>query len=207
MPALDAPAGELEFVRAHLPSSPARVLEVGAGGGELARILVADGHDVIAVDPEAPDGPPFRRERVEEHDGAGYDVVVAARSLHHVDDLDAVVAKLARIGRRLVLAEFAWERIDPATGAWLDERRAALPDSGRPSAAEWLERIEHLHRGDAMRATLDRHFDERSFEWTPYLSYYLRDADESAEDAAIERGEIAAVGFRYVGESAASRTT
>jgi SAM-dependent methyltransferase len=200
VPELDAPAGELEFVRAHLPPASARVLEVGAGGGELARILVADGHDVTAIDPEAPDGPPFLRERLEEHDGAGYDVVVAARSLHHVDDLEAVVAKLARIGRRLVLAEFAWERIDPATGAWLDERRAALPDSGRPSAAEWLERIEHLHRGDAMRAALDRHFVELEFAWTPYLAYYLRDPDDGAEVAAIERGEIAAIGFRFVGD-------
>jgi SAM-dependent methyltransferase len=205
--ALEAPGGELDFVRAHLPRAPGRVLEVGAGGGALARILVADGHDVTAIDPEAPDGPPFRRERVEEHDGAGYDVVVAARSLHHVDDLDAVVAKIARIGRRFVLAEFARERLDAAAAAWLDARRAALPDPHGVPAAEWLERIRHLHSGDAMRAALDRHFVEREFAWTPYLSFYLRDPDESAEQRAIEGGEIAAIGFRYVGESVASRTS
>jgi SAM-dependent methyltransferase len=204
--ALDAPTGELEFVRAHLPPAPARVLEVGAGGGELARILVADGHDVTAIDPEAPEGPPFRRERVEEHQGGDYDVVVAARSLHHVDDLEAVMAKLASLGRRLVLAEFAWERIDPATAAWLDGRRVLLPEPRRPPAAEWLERIEHLHRGDAMRAALDRHYVELEFEWTPYLAYYLRDPDAGAERDAIESGELTAIGFRYVGESVASRT-
>jgi hypothetical protein len=57
-----------------------------------------------------------------------------------------------------------------------------------------------------MRAALDRHFVERSFEWTPYLAYYLRDPDDGAERAAIVRGEIAAIGFRFVGDSVASRT-
>jgi SAM-dependent methyltransferase len=198
---LESPRGELEFVRAHLPSAPARVLEVGCGGGALARILAADGHHVTAIDPEAPDGPFFRRETIEEHEGEGYDAVVAARSLHHVDDLDAVVAKIARIGRRFLLAEFSWERFDAPTAAWWDERRAVLEDPRGPTAAEWASRFDHLHSEAAMRAALARHFVERAFERTPYLSYFLRVADDDPEQVAIERGEIEPIGFRWAGDS------
>lgn len=48
-----------------LPSPPARVLEVGCGGGGLARALAADGYDLVAVDPNAPAGPIFRRTTLE----------------------------------------------------------------------------------------------------------------------------------------------
>jgi len=38
------------FVRANLPESPARVLEIGAGDGELAQTLRDAGYDVLAID-------------------------------------------------------------------------------------------------------------------------------------------------------------
>jgi 2-polyprenyl-3-methyl-5-hydroxy-6-metoxy-1,4-benzoquinol methylase len=50
-----------KFVLLQLPSPPARVLEVGCGKGELARALAGEGYDVVAVDPEAPEGSIFRR--------------------------------------------------------------------------------------------------------------------------------------------------
>jgi hypothetical protein len=50
-----------------------------------------------------------------------------------------------------------------------------------------------------MRAALGRYFVERELTWTPYLSFYLRDPDESAERSAIRAGSISPVGFRYVG--------
>src|SRR2546423_14964329 len=43
------------FVRANLPEPPARVLEVGAGAGRLARALRALGYDVLAIDPGSDD--------------------------------------------------------------------------------------------------------------------------------------------------------
>jgi SAM-dependent methyltransferase len=46
--------GVLAFVRAALPPPPARVLEVGAGNGELAAALARAGYDVVAIDPAAP---------------------------------------------------------------------------------------------------------------------------------------------------------
>jgi SAM-dependent methyltransferase len=48
-----------------LPRPLARVLEVGCGRGELARKLAADGYEVLAIDPRAPEGPIFRRTTLE----------------------------------------------------------------------------------------------------------------------------------------------
>src|SRR5206468_8596581 len=50
-----------EWVLSQLPDPPTRLLEVGCGGGELARLLAAAGHEVVAIDPRAPEGRIFRR--------------------------------------------------------------------------------------------------------------------------------------------------
>jgi 2-polyprenyl-3-methyl-5-hydroxy-6-metoxy-1,4-benzoquinol methylase len=62
-----------------LPPAPARVLEVGCGQeGGIARELAAAGFEVLAIDPEAPAGPLYRRVTLEELDEpAAFDAVVA----------------------------------------------------------------------------------------------------------------------------------
>jgi SAM-dependent methyltransferase len=140
-----------EFVLSQLPSAPARVLEVGCGKGDLARALVAAGHEVVAIDPEAPQGAIFRRTTIEAFDEAGpFDAVVASLSLHHVEDLGGVLDKLARLLRGpLILNEFAWDRYEPMTPEWKEEHAA-------------------LHGYAQMRPALDARFEERLFEWRPY---------------------------------------
>lgn len=127
------------------------MLEVGCGEGELAWALDAAGYDVVAIDPEAPEGRIFRRTTIETFNEPGpFDAVVASRSLHHVADLGAVLDKLARLTEGpLVLNEFAWDRREPMT-------------------REWEEEHEGLHGYGAMRAELDARFDERFFDWRPY---------------------------------------
>jgi SAM-dependent methyltransferase len=127
------------------------VLEVGCGDGALARRLVADGYEVVAVDPEAPDGRIFRRTTIEAfEEPRPFDAVVASLSLHHVHDLGAVLDKLVRLSvGPLVVNEFAWDRYEPIT-------------------PEWEEEHEGLHTYGAMRAELDARFEERFFEWRPY---------------------------------------
>jgi SAM-dependent methyltransferase len=127
------------------------VLEVGCGAGELAHALADSGYDIVAIDPEAPDGEIFRRRTIEEFDEPDpFDAVVASLSLHHVHDLGAALDKVVRLLRGpLILNEFAWDRLEPMT-------------------PEWEEEHEGLHGYDSMRAELDARFEERFFEWRPY---------------------------------------
>jgi len=187
------------FVLAHLPPPPARVLEVGCGHGKLARALDDAGHDVVAIDPEAPDGPIFRRIRLEDLDAdERFDAVVASHSFHHIPNLgrafDRVVAALD--DGPLVLDEFAWDRFDVATAEWYERQPRR---EGRPSAAEWAAHHTENHTYEAMRRELDLRFEERYFAWTPYLYRYLAIVSREVEQELIDEGAITAIGFRYVG--------
>jgi SAM-dependent methyltransferase len=207
------------FLLSRLPPSPARVLEVGCGCGDLARALAGAGYSITAIDPEAPEGAIFRRTRLEDFASTeNVDAVVASISLHHVDDLrfalDKIVSLLADRGL-LILEEFAKERFAGATARWYYHQRQALAAVGlddRPvgeDRAEWQRRWaqEHadIHSYASMRRELDRRFTTRFFSWTPYLySYWLDDALEPLERKLIETRAVEATGFRYVGERLAS---
>jgi SAM-dependent methyltransferase len=140
-----------EFVLSQLAAPPRRVLEIGCGDGELARALSERGYDVVAIDPDAPEGEIFRRTTIEAFDEPGpFNAVVASRSLHHVHDLGGVLDKLVRLSDGpLILNEFAWDRREPMT-------------------PEWEEEHEGLHGYGTMRAELDTRFEERFFQWRPY---------------------------------------
>ena len=202
-----------EFVRAHLPPPPGRLLEVGCGQGDLALSLAGAGYEVTAIDPNAPDGSIFRRVGIEDFAGPGpYDAVIASWSLHHVADLevalDRITSLLAPDGI-LVLVEFAHERMRGRTAAWFHRQEQALATLGlaRPvaeSVDDWLRawEVEHadLHSGAAIAEAIGKRFDERVLEWVPFLFEYAPDeALEPLERALIARGLIEATGFRYVG--------
>ena len=203
------------FVLGHLPSVPARVLEVGCGEGALARALDRAGYAVTAIDPKAPEGPLFRRVTLEElADPGPFDAVVASLSLHHVESLPTALDRIdALLGPRgvVVVNEFAKDRLDPQTAEWYFERRHALA-AARGAAApgcfdeclrQWEDDHADLHGYEAMRAALDARFHERFFAWVPYLHYELAQvASEAEEQELIDSGAIRATGFRYVGETA-----
>jgi SAM-dependent methyltransferase len=184
---------------AELPPPPARVFEVGCGRGELARALSADGYDIVAADPDAPEGAIFRRTTLEAVEDEGlFDGAFASLALHHVDDLDVALEKLhsmLRPGAPLVVRDFAWDLVDEATARWDYERL------GREGGlAEWRAEHEHLHTFVDMRAALDARFRERSFDWGPYLCDYEPARGHAEQELRlIQSGEIRAVGFVYVG--------
>jgi predicted RNA methylase len=68
----------LAFVRASVPAPPSRLLEIGAGDGELARTLAEAGYGVLAIDPE-PRGAAVRPAALHELDepSASFDAALA----------------------------------------------------------------------------------------------------------------------------------
>ena len=206
--------GDVDFVRAQLPSRPVRILDVGCGDGALAFALAAAGHDVTGIDPSATPGPILRRVSLQEFaDDTVFDAAVARLSLHHIDDLSGAVDKLAALlapGAPLILIEFASERLRGATAGWYYHQRRALAAAGDRDAAfpagadrgpeDLVRELADLHAFATIRAALRRRFTEEHVAWTPYLHRYrLHPAVEPLERSLIAADAIAATGVRYVG--------
>jgi SAM-dependent methyltransferase len=198
-----------DWIREHA-APPARLLEVGCGDGELARNLAKAGYDVTAIDPEAPAGEIFRTTSLEDFtSSARFDVVVASRSLHHIGDISNALEKIHSLlvpGGLFLLNEFAWDQMDERTARWYlsqstehrHEDGSLLP--GRfPDA--WIEEHDGLHDSGTMRRALDERFDERTFNWVPYIAehYLKRPKLIDQEEALISSDSISPLGFRYVG--------
>src|SRR3954447_20810935 len=115
--------GVVAFVRAALPPHPARVLEVGAGSGELAAALRDAGYDVVAIDPAADGAPgvePVALIDVVAED-ASFDAAGAVLSLPQLEPLTGSgdpLAEVVRPGGALVVDEFDIDRFDERAARW-----------------------------------------------------------------------------------------
>ena len=163
------------------------------------------GYDVVAIDPEAPEGPMYRRTTLEELEDGPFDAAVAGRVLHHIDPLGPALDKLQRLAPLLVLDEFAWNHMDEPTIEWYESQHRVLCAAGHdakgpPSIAEWRARHAGLHPYEALRADVDARYEERHFEWRPYFYRWLGGpASEALETSLIAAGAIRPIGFRYAG--------
>jgi SAM-dependent methyltransferase len=191
------------WVRANLPPAPARVLEVGAGDGELARRLRAAGYGVTAIDPksESPDVeavaladlPPSR----------SYDAAVAVVSLHHVEPLDASVARLADVladGAPLLLDEFDVGALDERAAAqWLAWRRA-LGEEEAESPAELIETMRSkVHAIGLLREALAPRFDvAEPLRGTYLYRWKLGESLRAEEERLVAAGELPTTGVRII---------
>ena len=169
-----------------LPLPPARILEAGCGRGALAAALIELGYQVIGVDRDEDQveaarerGVPVIRADVRDVSGE-YDVVLFTRSLHHAENLDEILSHAAGLlapRGRLVVEEFAWERVDPAAAGFLHDNRALLVAAGLLDAEEldgdpldaWVSTHDFLHQGPDMLAALGRHGTELTTVDTPML--------------------------------------
>jgi len=193
------------FVRANLPEPPARVLEVGAGAGRLARALRAVGYDVLAIDPRSDDEDVRAVALADLEEPAGsFAAAVAVVSLHHVDPLAESCRRLGEVvepGGTLVVDEFDVGAFDPGAAAWWLEQRAAIGEP-QPETAEELvaEHREHLHPLERIVAALDPYFELGPPLRGAWLHRWnLSDALRAVEEEAIARGRLRATGARLVG--------
>jgi len=193
------------FVRANLPEPPARVLEVGAGAGRLARALRAIGYDVLAIDPGS-DDEEVRAVALADLDepAASFAAAVAVVSLHHVDPLEESCRRLGELvepGGTLVVDEFDAGAFDLGAAAWWLEQRAAVGEP-QPETAEELvaEHREHLHPLEQIVAALEPHFELGPPLRGAWLHRWnLGDSLRAVEEDAIARGRLRATGARLVG--------
>ena len=196
-----------EFALSQLPEAPRRVLEVGCGrAGGVAPALVAAGYEVLAIDPDAPEGPVYRRVTLEELDDPGpFDAVVAGNVLHHVHPLGPALDKLSSLAPLLILDEFAWNHIDEPSVDWYEAQHrllvaAGCEPKGPADLADWRSRHSDLHPYETLRTEIDARYEQRHFEWRPYFYRWLKGpASEALEEGLIAAGAIRPIGFRYAG--------
>lgn len=193
------------FVRANLPEPPARVLEVGAGGGSLARALRAGGYDVLAIDPGS-DSDDVRSVALVDLDepAASFAAAVAVVSLHHVDPLDESCRRLGELveaGGTLVVDEFDVGAFDTTAATWWLEQRRVLGEPQSKTAEELVhEHRDHLHPLERVLGALEPCFEIGPPVRGPWLHYWkLGDSFRALEEDAIARGDLPATGARLVG--------
>lgn len=192
----------LPYVLGRLPPAPARVLEVGAGDGALARALAAAGYSVLAIDPAAA-GPPVEPVALLDiaAEPGAFDAAVACVSLHHIEPLEASCARLAEVlrpGALLVVDEFDLARFGEREAQWWLDRRLTRHE-GHGNAAEVVAHMcEHIHPVGAVRAALRPWFALGR----PVRGAYLHRWDmptgvEPQELDAIAAGTIHPTGIRF----------
>ncbi len=193
------------FVRANLPEPPARVLEVGAGAGDLARALRAGGYDVLAIDPksESEDVRPVALADLDEP-AASFAAAVAVVSLHHVDPLEDSCRRLGELvepGGTLLLDEFDVAAFDVGAASWWLEQCRALGEPQEKTAEELVaEHLDHLHPLERILAALEPDFElGRPLRGPGLHRWNLGESLRVVEEEAIARGRLRAVGARLVG--------
>ena len=188
------------FILANIGTPPLRILDVGCGNGLVAQRLQARGYHITAID-ESDDlvgqarasGVDARVADWSSYADEPFDVILFARSLHHIHPLSGAVTQAYQLlvpSGRLIVEDFAWDEIDPITAEWfygivkLLDRCQVLVSKVHSFASElarsdgklefWQQSHDPgLHTVTAMWSELHAQFRPLSETSAPYLYSYL----------------------------------
>lgn len=190
------------FVLGELPDRPARVLEIGAGRGELAAAMSSAGYDVVAIDPRS-DTPTVRPVALSDlvEPRASFDAAVAVVSMRHVEPLAQSCRRLGELVRAagtLVLDEIDVARLDERAAAWWLAQRGGDDDRTPANVVAYLRH--HCHTLSALCETLEAWFVLSEPARGPYLYRWdLPPRLRASEQDVIATGRLPAIGARLVG--------
>ena len=189
------------FITSHVPPG-VRILEIGAGRGEVAQRLRALGHSVVAIDSDADAVEAARRDEIEvvNADFFAYcpdpfDAIVFTRLLHHLSPLPAAVEQaraLVRSAGTVLVEDFAFDEMNQITADWLHGELRTLHNDGvlnthdKGFGAEFLAaggdlatwKNHHagrhrIHTADEIAAGVERVFHITVRSEAPYLYRYI----------------------------------
>jgi SAM-dependent methyltransferase len=193
-----------EWVRAKLPPEPARVLEIGAGEGELARSLRASGYDVTAIDPKSAVADVVPVALIDlPFPELPFDAAIAVVSLHHVAPLEASVERLACMlhpGAPLLVDEFDAAALDERAAAWWLAQRHARGGEDPETPAELGPKMRaKLHSIELLVNMLSRWFEIGEPQRGTYLyRWHLDESLRPVEEELVARGDLPLTGVRIV---------
>ncbi|HEY9730914.1 MAG TPA: class I SAM-dependent methyltransferase [Drouetiella sp.] len=181
--------------------TPASLLEVGCGEGDLA-VALGEKLRVVAIERNQSAALSAMQKCVnviqmdffdfpENEDK--FDIVLFARSLHHIQPLEEAICKTAKLLKpdgRMIIEDFAAEKADLATVNWYFRARRELNGVGllsshsrfhavdsAPNALTWW-RQHHFEKHQVatsteMRQAIAAHFTIEEESFVPYMYRYL----------------------------------
>lgn len=156
----------VRFITSHVRPG-VRILEVGAGRGEVAKRLRSLGHSVVAIDT---DDDAVETARQDGNDvihadflafrADPFDAIVFTRSLHHLSPLAAAIERaraLLSSGGTIVIEDFAFDEMNHATADWLHNELRTLSTDGVLNTRDEGFGAELLSEGGNLAAWKNHH--------------------------------------------------